>query len=306
MDTGAEVKLLAGNHDMRLLMGLRMLSMTTHTGTEHLFIRMGPKVLPLLKEVFNHYLQDDLLADIPRLKICRQRLYPSDSWFDQFPRFAASLMPAKAIEKEVKRVRKRVASFEQDCAEIGLSLRQVYAAALKSQALFLQPGGEFSWFFDRMQLTHREGSFLFLHAGLDDHIVDILSQRGTDHLNDLYRTQINGDLFEFYFGPVANTIRTKYRDVDFPLTDRGVALANGHGLRAVVHGHQNRTAGQNIVLRQGMIHIEGDVTLDRNSRRKEGLPGHGIGVTIIHPSGQVIGISKDYPYAKVFEPQRYQ
>ena len=54
-----------------------------------------------------------------------------------------------------------------------------------------------------------------------------------------------------------------------------------------------------------MIHIESDITMDRNSRSKEGLDGYGVGVTIVRPEGQVIGISTDYPYAKVFEPETY-
>jgi hypothetical protein len=45
--------------------------------------------------------------------------------------------------------------------------------------------------------------------------------------------------------------------------------------------------------------------MDRNSRRKEGLKGYGAGVIIVRPQGQVIGISTDYPYAKVFEPANY-
>jgi hypothetical protein len=45
--------------------------------------------------------------------------------------------------------------------------------------------------------------------------------------------------------------------------------------------------------------------MDRNSRKKEGLDNYGVGVTIIQPEGQVIGISTDYPYAKVFEPDSY-
>jgi hypothetical protein len=41
--------------------------------------------------------------------------------------------------------------------------------------------------------------------------------------------------------------------------------------------------------------------MDRNTRNKEGLAGYGVAVTIIEPDGQVIGISRDYPYRKVFE-----
>ena len=48
----------------------------------------------------------------------------------------------------------------------------------------------------------------------------------------------------------------------------------------------------------------GDVTLDRASRSREGLDGIGAGATLILPSGDVIGLSRDYPRAKHFAPDR--
>jgi hypothetical protein len=305
MNTGAEVKLLAGNHDVRLLMGIRALKLKRDPRTEHLFVRMGPKAVPLLKEVHDQYLNHgSALKGIPGKRECRRRLFPSDTWFEQFPKDAAWMMPPQSIARELNRMRKKVAVFEDACSDAGLSMRDVYATALQCDQLFLQPGGEFAWFFNDMQLLHREGSFLFIHAGVDDRIASLIQEESTDYLNQLYRHQVEHDLFEFYYGPLANTMRTKYRDVDMPLTHNGVETAYRQGVHVVVHGHRNRTNGQRIMLRQGMIHIEGDVTLDRNSRKKEGLDGYGMGVTIIRPEGQVIGISNDYPYAKVFEPQR--
>jgi hypothetical protein len=41
MDLNAKVKLLAGNHDMRLFMGIHALGLKRDTRTEHLFVRMG-------------------------------------------------------------------------------------------------------------------------------------------------------------------------------------------------------------------------------------------------------------------------
>ncbi|MCG8671779.1 MAG: metallophosphoesterase [Pseudomonadales bacterium] len=306
MDIGAKVKLLAGNHDMRLLMGLRAFTMDRDPTTEHLFVRMGPKVVPLLKEVYELYLKDkDVLKGIPSLKDCRRKLFPSHNWFKAFPKEAEWLMPQQSIDRELNRMRKKIDVFEAACNEAGLSLRHVYATALKCCDLFLDPNGEFGWFFNEMQLTYKAGSFLFIHAGLDDRIINVIEEEGVGHLNKMFRKQIKHHLFEFYFGPLANTMRTKYRDVDMPLTTHGVNLAYDNGIHAIVHGHRNRTTGQRIMLRQGMIHIESDITLDRNSRIKEGLTGVGMGVTIINPNGQVIGISNDYPYAKVFQPETF-
>ena len=305
MKTGAKVKLLAGNHDVRLLMGIRALGLKREPTTEHLFLRMGPKVVPLLKEIYTTYLKGKKIpADIPSNRDCRRKLFPSKKWFEQFPQEASWLMPDQTIERELTRMNKKLSSFEATCDEAGLSMRDVYWTALKCRELFVEPGGEFHWFFHKMQLVYRVGSFLFIHAGFDDRIIHMVEKEGFAYLNKLYQKQVQRDLFEFYYGPLANSMRTKYRDVDMPLSYHGVELAYQLGVHAVVHGHRNRKDGQRIMLRQGMIHIESDITMDRNSRSKEGLSGYGVGVTIIRPEGQVIGISNDYPCAKVFEPDK--
>lgn len=306
IDRGAKVKLLAGNHDMRLLMGIRAMDLERDPRTEHLFVRMGPKVVPLLKEIHSQYLgSKNALKGVPGNRDCQRKLYPSVRWFDEFPKEAAWLMPQQSIERELIRMRKKVEIFADACSDAGLSMRDVYATAIKCRDLFLKPKGEYSWFFRDMQLLYREGSFLFIHAGFDDRIINTVEEEGFAYLNRLFRKQIKHDLFEFYYGPLANTMRTKYRDVDMPLTNHGVARAYRLGVHAVVHGHRNRTNGQRIMLRQGMIHFESDITMDRNSREKEGLDGYGAGVTIIQPEGSVIGISTDYPFAKVFQPESY-
>ncbi|MBD2857484.1 metallophosphoesterase [Spongiibacter sp. KMU-158] len=305
-DIGANIKLLAGNHDVRLLVGLRSMDLVPDPRTEHFFVRMGPKVIPLFKEVFEEYFADGKLPkNTPSLSECRRKLYPRESWFVHFAKEAAWLMPDEAIERELIRIRKKVDDFEHACEKSGMTLRDIYAAAIKCKALFLKPSGEFSWFFKDMQLAYKAGSFLFIHAGLDDRIATLISEESVAHLNKLYRYQIQHDLFEFYYGALANTMRTKYRDVDMPLSQHGVETAYNSGIHAIVHGHRNRHEGQRIMLRQGMIHFEGDITLDRHSRKKEGLSGIGHGVTVIHPKGQVIGLSNDYPCAKVFEPAHY-
>ena len=151
----------------------------------------------------------------------------------------------------------------------------------------------------------RHGSFLFIHAGIDDGIVTSLERYGVEEINRRFHQLTITDLFGLYYGTLGNCIRTKYRVVDLPLTARGAAGARRLGLHAIVHGHRNRTGGQRLVLRQGIIHIETDVTLDRNSRRQERLAGAGAGVTVIDPSGYVDGLSADYPAIKRFEPARY-
>ncbi len=299
----ADIKILAGNHDIRMMLGMRALDLPPDSRTDHFFIRMGPKVVPFLKEVYDRYLNDEqFIHQVPGRRECRSKLYPSKRWFDEFPRIAAWVMPDSGIDREMKRLKVKMERFEDDCLSAGMTLRMVYAAARKWQELFLDPKGEFHWFFERMQLAYREASFLFIHAGLDDHIAQIIGDSGIKYINREFQNKVRQDLFDFYYGPLANTIRTKYREVDRPLTLRGVEFVRNRNIHAIVHGHLHLRHGQRITLRKGMINFECDATLDRNTRKREGVAVPGAAVTIIHPDGFVKGISTDYPFIKVFEP----
>ena len=44
MDRGAQVALLDGNHDLRLLLGLRAFTMQRDSRIEHFFLRMDPRL----------------------------------------------------------------------------------------------------------------------------------------------------------------------------------------------------------------------------------------------------------------------
>lgn len=307
MDTGARVKLIAGNHDVRLLLGLQAMNQHGNPRSEHFFVRMGPKVMPLFREVYDEYLRgtDKPLQGVPDAQRCRELLCPGPDWAEAFAEVAKGQVSEEAIARELHRTGKKIAGFERACADSGLSVRELYASARQCQHLFLAPEGEFAWFFRKMRLAYRGGSLLFIHAGLDDRVVDILAEGGVATLNKLYRKQIRQQPFNFYYGPLANTLRTKYRPVDMPLTDAGVARICQQGIHAVVHGHRNRIDGQRIALRQGMIHFEGDTTLDRHSREKEGLSGFGVGVTVFQPDGRVVAVSSDYPRAKIFHVDFY-
>lgn len=305
MQQSSRVKLLAGNHDVRLLMGIRALSLKPHPTTEHLFVRMGDKVIPLFKEIQRHYLAGHPPdTRIPSEEECRRRLFPAADWSERFPAAARHYMSEAAIARELKRMRRKIETFESACRAAGLSLQDVYLIAQTCRRLFLTRKGEFSWFYRKMQLAYRKGAFLFVHAGVDDQICAALAKNSLKQLNRRFKRSIKEDLFHFYFGPLANTLRTKYRSADLPLTPMGVTQINRLGIHALVQGHLNRTQGQRLALKRGLLHIESDVTLDRNSRHKEGLSGYGIGVTLIQPEGRVLGISTDYAATKVFQPER--
>ena len=304
IDHGADVQLLAGNHDIRMMLGIMALGMEPDTRTDHFFIRMGPKMVPFLVEIRDRYLQGkNALRGVPGTRECRRLLYPPKSWFREFPKLAVWAMPDSTIEREVQKLGKKMKDFETACEQAGLSLRMVYAAARKWQKLFLHSKGEYAWFYKRMKLGCREGSFIFVHAGIDDRMAKLISEKGMKHVNRKFRKQMYRDPFDFYYGPMANIIRTKYRQIDMPLTRYGVRLLRKKsGVHAIVHGHRNLLHGQRVMLRNGIVNFECDTTLDRNSRKKEGLEGQGAAVTIFRPEGLVMGVSTDYPHIKVFEP----
>jgi len=300
---GAHMRILAGNHDVRVMLGMRSVNRNDALECRHFFIRMGAKAVPFLKEINDSYLSGaHSLIDIPSNKQCRQKLYPPEQWFDVFPQEVADLLPEKIIEKEVRRIREKKQDFEEQCENVGLSLRRAYAAALKWQQLFLHDNAEFGWFFRRMRLAVRKGSFLFVHAGLDNNIAHLINQKGVRQLNREFKKQLHGDPMRFYYGPVANAIRTKYRPGDRHLTSAGARQVHENDMHVIVHGHKNMLNGQRISVRKSIVNFECDVTLDRHSRYKEGLTGAGAGVTIIRPDKKIIGISTDHPYVKVFDP----
>ncbi len=298
---GARMHILAGNHDVRVLLGMRSVNSFRLTRNEHFFIRMGAKAVPLLVEIHRQYLAGrNALRNVPGTDECRRRLYPSDTWYEIFPELARKTMPAQTVDRELVRLHRKLDSFEDVCNAAGLTLRDVYAATLKWQSLFLRPEGEFYWFFRTIQLASQNGSFLFIHAGLDDRIAEVVDRYGIRYLNRQFRKQLEGDAFGLYYGPIGNCFRTKYREVDMPFTGKGAESARHAGIHAVVHGHRNVLHGQRIVRRHDMINFECDTTMDCNSRKKEGLEGPGAGVTIIKPEGVVMGISSDYPRIKLY------
>ncbi len=299
IDSGAEVELLVGNHDLRALVGF-IYGGAKEPRLAHLFVRMGKKAIPLYKEIYDEYIAPhgphELLSDDE----VRRRLFHDESWYEAFPATVKGLIQPNKIVKEVKRIREKVGELQEMCDEMEMSLGMVYAAFQRAKELFL-PGGEFAWFFERMRLCRRYGSLLFIHAGVDDVIAKKIRDHGICELNAEFRRLIDNDLFALYHGSFGNSFRTKYRPSDRPFTEVGLQAMHEAGIYAIVHGHRNILRGQRMVLRQGMLNFECDVSVDANTRALEGQSGPGGGITVIRPDGHVLGISTDHPYVKHFD-----
>lgn len=300
---GARLVSLAGNHDLRTLLGLNALGQR-ETRWQHLFARMGRKTMRLLEEVY-----DETFAEgPPQHVLCdsevRQRLFPPAEWYERFPLEAQGVISPKKLRRESQRIREKVADIEAFCEEKGWRLGDLYAAMTEARRLFLEPDGEFFWFFSEMDLCFRAGSLLFIHAGLDDTVAATIAQSGVAGVNAQYHRLLRKDLFELYHGPLGGCFRTKYRDIDYPLTAEGVANVHAAGISAIVHGHRNTKDGQRMVMRAGMLNFECDASVDANTRRLEGLAGPGGAVTVFNTEGQVFGISADADHVKFFDPKK--
>ena len=304
IELGADVSILAGNHDLRTYLGLYYAG-RRETKLQHLFVRMGKKAVPLFREVWEAALREGeprqpLLSDAE----VRRRLFPSERWYTDFRAEAATLIAPKKLLDEVQRIREKASELENTCKDLGMTLGELYAALQRARQMFLSSNGEFAWYFERMNLARQEGSFLFVHAGVDDAVARVLCNGGVEALNAWYRRLVDADSFELYHGPLGNAFRTKYRDIDFPFTADGVAHLHGAGIYAIVHGHRNILRGQRLTLRQGVLNFECDASVDRNTRRLEGLTGPGGACVAFEPSGHVLAISTDCPFIKDFDAAR--
>lgn len=301
---GADIQILAGNHDLRMRLAIAALRGPRSALNEHLFVRMGRKILPALREVLDRFVTPEALAALPDEAACRARLLPRADWAERFAAAAKGTLRKKVIAKEIEKLHEKLRKVDEVCARSGMTYREILAAGLACHDVFFEPDGAYAWFYERMDVVARSGSILFVHAGLCDAMCDALVLDGPEAVNADYRAAAERALLGFYFGPLANLVRTKYRESDCELTERGVSALHRAGIHMVVQGHVNNHKGQRLLAKRGLLHLEGDVTLDRTSRALEGLDGIGAGATLIFPSGDVIGLSRDYPRAKHFAPDR--
>ena len=298
---GADIKLLAGNHDIRTYLGIYY-AQRKDPLFDHLFVRMGRKTVPFLKEIYDRFIEaHEEIVDIDENENF-DALLPSESWYEEFPKLANSRLSPEKLNKEVVRIREKTNDFLAKADELGLDARKIGLAIRKYKELFFNEGGRYHWFFSEMTLAHIEGSYLYVHAGVDDEISKLLCEEGLNHINEAFRVQLKEDPFALYYGVIGNAFRTKYRKLDYDFTQQGQDFLRKAGIHAIVHGHRNILCGQRILIREGILNFECDASMDANTRIVEGLEGPGGAVVVFTPDGFVKGISTDYPYIKCFHP----
>jgi hypothetical protein len=299
--TGVRLTLIAGNHDVRTFLGMRFAS-SNDPRLAHLFVRMGKKTMTLFKEVFERSIAGGEATGRASEEEVRERLLPSESWYREFPLVAEGFQPPGRIEKELRRVREKVSELEARCRSFGMTLSDVDATLDRCEELFLTRGGAYAWVFEEMQIAHREGSLLFAHAGVDDVAACWIAEQGLDFVRERFRSALEEEPFELYNGPLGNMFRTKYRDLDLPMSEVGLDALHRSGIYAIVHGHRNVYLGQHMNFRSGMLNFACDACVDINTRKAENLLGEGSAATILADDGTIYGVSSDHPAIKVFDP----
>lgn len=304
--TGVDLVLLAGNHDIRVLAGLIALDHQKDIRQSHFVVRMGRKTVSLFKEIFDQY---KLATQVPTLTNAEAiaALSPNASWYTEFKDYADIVLTEKQLKKELKQIHKKQIDLFDACLEVGLEPKQLHQTIKFAQRLFIDPNGEFAWFFKELKLLHRSGNYLFCHAGLDDSIAQQLAQ--TDHSADKLNRRFEhalrtGKIFQIYYSSMGNVVRTKYRDNDFPFTQQGADNLRKTGIYAIVNGHRSHLDGQKIYLRQGILNFECDTELNSNCRQKHGLTSKGESVTIFNTDGMVSALCSDLPQPKQFRSQQ--
>lgn len=303
-DAGVEVEIIAGNHDIRTYAGLAV-GQDRQVVAEHMFVRMGNKTIPLFREIYKKYLHNkiDPTKLLSKEEVIK-RVFPSEKWFETYAHKMQGLIPPKKIELEAKRILEKMDDINNYLERTGFTHGMLYATAEKASELFMKPGGEYEWFFKDMKLAVQEGSFLIVHAGLDDFSTDWIGQSGVDGLNEKFRILMRNDSFELYHGHLGNVFRTKYRDTDFPFSPNSVKKLHAMGFNAIIHGHRNITQGHRLTLKRGLLNFECDTSLDRKTRKIEGLKGYGASWLTIYPKGIVEAYSTDYPILKIFDVKK--
>ena len=302
MDAGADIDLLAGNHDIRTFVGIHYMGHKS-IKTSHLFTRVGGKSLTLFKEIYDKY--KGQLEECPHTEEeLKDILFPDETWLKEFPYYAMEIIHPMKLKKETQRISEKIIEIQETTKALGLTLKDIWSCVMKAREIFLHEQGEYYWVFQNLELAKIYGSFVFVHGGLDDKILPELFAKNTDDLKTWFHDQLKEDAFDLYHGPIGNCFRTKYRLYDHPLSKEGIEDLHSRGIYAIVHGHLNQNKGQRLIYRENMLHFQCDCSLDENTRKKEGIPDPGMAVTIFRPEGRCEAISSDYDKIKVFRTDK--
>ena len=142
-----------------------------------------------------------------------------------------------------------------------------------AKSMFLDPDGEFFWFFESHKLLKIAKNCLFSHAGVDNFMAFQLNHNGEKSVNFIFKSLLKRSSHRAYYGEFGPTFRSKPKNQD--LTQKGANYLKHAGIEYVIHGHVNVFSGHQMSMLEGVKHIMCDCTLDRNSRKKHNMEPDG-------------------------------
>lgn len=293
-DLGAELRVLAGNEELRMYQALWAIG-RQEGKYAHLTVRGGRQLVGWIREVL-----DDEAIDTSTVlseEDAKRILLVEDEWFERFPEWMEGIVPERHRAREVDRIKEKCAEFVVALEEEKISFSQAASAAIGLRdACF---SGEFQWFFDSMLLVERIGSALFVHAGVNDTVTErIRADGGVDKLNREFQQELREAPMRMYHGTLGNCVRTRYRISDEPLSDTGIRALEGAGVSLLVHGHSGingevEDGCQRLSWRGGVMDLNCDVTINVHRRAISGIEDLGAAVVVLQPSGLLCGLSAD-------------
>lgn len=314
---GAKIIVLAGNHDLRIWLTLKALDAKELEAFDYLAEHLERAQL-LVSEVLARAVLPTPLASLqpkkapPTSKKGRSKKAVRRTADEQGRKALQTLFGPALASSDDGAYKGRKAWLIERWQEIEAFYRQRGIAPdalcdglMLAYDLLVAPSGRHAWIFAEMQLLHRYGSFLLAHGGVDDQLCAELKADGVDGINKKFRKLLaKARPSELAAGAFGNSTLTKYRPSDEPLTAAGVRRLHGEGIFAIVHGHDNQIGQQNVAYRQELLHFQCDATLNRCTRKLQGLSPRGMAVVIFEPEGRLTALSSDRPEGKTFAPKR--
>lgn len=310
---GANLKILAGNHDLRIWLTLNALAGADPEQIDYLATHLERAYL-LVSEVLQ---RTPILSPTPDLrgkkfksagkkasskKIFRQLFFPE---IDEETACCTDTCGERSFEGRKSWLMERWAEIETYYKDRGIEPADLHRGLVIAKQLVVDESGPYSWIFREMTLLTRYGSFLLAHGGADDELCEMIALRGLDAVNERFRELlVHAKPTDLTSGAFGNCTLTKYRPIDNSLTSTGVRRLHGEQIYAIVHGHDNQVGKQNIAYRQELLHFQCDASLNRCTRELQGLSGKGMAVVVFEPEGKLTALSNEWPKGKSFTPSR--
>lgn len=297
-DLGADMRLLAGNEELRFALAMWGLGQPD-ARYAHLMIRGGQQLLALLAEA-----RDDpaIDTDTPITESeARAMMLVDDRWFEGAPDWMDGVVPATQHHREIARLREKAAEFSLALEEGRWTLTGAASAAMGLRAACLE--GEFAWYFGSLSLLAQSGSTLFVHAGINDEVATWLAAEGLDRVNERFREGMSSAPLSTYHGALGSCVRTRYRISDARLGDDGLSRLESHGVRVLVHGHAAASdgahqTGPRLGEHGRLLDVGCDVAINGYRRARQGRDATGAAAVLVRPDGLLCGLSTDLETAR--------